>query len=293
MGLQVADRFLWDFWVIEHDGLTWLYALSAPRDPDPETRHARARVDLAVSRDLRTWDYRGPVLEPGPPGSWDDLSIWTGSVAERPEGGFAMLYTGRSAAEDGAVQRVGLATSTDLATWEKHPLPVIEADARWYRTEDAHGQCAWRDPWLERRGDLWHAWITAQHRDGDARTAGAVAHATSPDLTSWTVQAPATDERYSEHLEVPQVLPGGDAMLVNVYPHFVPEGSPLPRACASLLYRREDRVFRFSRVVEAWPSDARYVIKLVRPRLGLCWLGRQSDGIFLGEIGEPFPLNLE
>ena len=300
MGLRVADRFLWDFWTIDRDGETYLYTLSAPRDPDPETRHGRARVDLAVSRDLRAWDYHGPVLEPGPEGAWDDLTIWTGSVAARPEGGWAMLYTGRTRADDGRAQRIGLALSDDLVGWRKHHGPVIEADPIRYRVAP-DGACAWRDPWLEWQNGEWHAYVTAQHPGGSHMDAGCIAHATSTDLVRWTVRPPITDERLCEHLEVPQILHdscaergAGASMLVNVYPHFVPEGSFLPRACMSLLYRRctPDEPFRFARVVEAWPSDARYIVKQVRPGIGLCWLGRQTDGTFLGEIGEPFPLDL-
>ena len=203
-----------------------------------------------------------------------------------------MLYTGRSRGEGGRVQRVGLALSDDLYLWTKHPGPVIEADPVRYRTADAEGHCHWRDPWLEWRDGCWHAWITAQRPEGEAMVSGTVAHATGDDLVRWTVHPPVTDEALAEHLEVPQVL--GDRMLANVYPHHVPPASPLPRACMSLLFERAGtgEPFRFARVVEAWPTDARYVLKRVAPGVGLCWLGRQADGTFLGEIGEPFALDL-
>lgn len=292
MGLRLADRFVWDFWTISHAGTHHLYALSAPRHADPETRHDAARVDHATSRDWREWTHHGPVLEAGAAGAWDDLAIWTGSVAARPGGGFAMLYTGRSRGEGGRVQRVGLALSDDLHEWTKHPGPVIGADPAHYRTADADGLCHWRDPWLEWRDGRWHAWITAQRPGGDPALSGTVAHATSDDLVAWTVHPPVTDEALAEHLEVPQVL--GDRMLANVYPHHVPAASPLPRACMSLLFEREGEgePFRFARVVESWPTDARYVLKRVAPGVGLCWLGQQADGTFLGEIGEPFALDL-
>ena len=48
-----------------------------------------------------------------------------------------MFYTGTSSAEGGLVQRIGLATSSDLITWTKHPdNPVMVADSRWYEGLD-------------------------------------------------------------------------------------------------------------------------------------------------------------
>lgn len=290
MGFALPDRFIWDFWTIEHGGLCWLYALTAPRHHDPDTRHNAARVDLMTSRDLMSWDYRGPVLEPGSTGAWDDLAIWTGSVAACPDGGFAMLYTGRCRAEEGRVQRIGLARSDDLITWRKRSQPVIEADPKLCRLKGARGSTNWRDPWLEWDSGrtLWRAWITAQHPDGPVETSGTIALAESPDLVSWTVRPPVIADRLCEHLEVPQLLAGGHGMLVNTYGHFVPENSSLPRKCMSLLFRDEGSGFEFDRIVESWPSDARYILKQVRPGVGLCWLGEQSNGRFLGEISDPF-----
>jgi hypothetical protein len=110
----------------------------------PELRHANASVGHAVSRDL--------------------------------------LYTGTSCGDGGLVQRIGLATSSDLVTWTKHPAnPVLEADRRWYELIDDttwHDQ-AWRDPWLFRNRDdgTFHALVTARANDGPqngptARTRG-------------------------------------------------------------------------------------------------------------------------
>ena len=292
MTLALPGRFLWDFWTVEHAGLTFLYALSAPHDPDPHSRHARSRVEVFSSADLRRWDHHGVALAPGEAGAWDDLAIWTGSVASDPGGGWVMLYTGRSRADGGRVQRIGLARSTDLLAWERHPEPVIEADPALYRTRGRHGSTNWRDPWLERTGPGWTAWITAQHRDGPVEGSGTVARATSGDLVAWEVHPPVVGERLSEHLEVPQIVQGGQAMLLNTYAHHVDPKGPLPRACLSLLLRREGEAFAFERVVERWPADARYVIKEIRPGVGLCWLGEQDDGAFVGAVSDPFPLDL-
>jgi beta-fructofuranosidase len=294
MGFRHPDRFLWDFWTIEHEGLTWLYALSAPRDPDPHTRHDRARIDVLTSADLRDWTWRGVALDVGPPGAWDDMALWTGSVVADRAGGFAMLYTGRRAAEGGRVQRIGLARSTDLLTWAKHPGPVMEADPARYRLSGRNGSTNWRDPWVEwdEEEGLWRAWITAQRPDGRVDDAGTIAHATSPDLVTWRVDGPVVAERLTEHLEVPQLVRDGRGMLLNVYGHHVPEGGSLPRMCMSLLYERNGDGYRFDRIVEAWPTDRRYIVKEVRPGTGLCFLGFDAEGTFRGELSDPFDLAL-
>lgn len=292
--IVLPDRFLWDFWTVDAPGadgpVTWLYALSAPHDPDPDTRHARARVEAFRSADLTGWEHMGVALEPGPPGAWDDLAIWTGSACADPAGGWVMLYTGRSRAEGGRVQRIGLARSDDLLGWTKHPGPVLECDPALYRTRGRNGSTNWRDPWLHLTAEGWEALVTAQHPDGDVMRSGTVARATSPDLIAWTVHPPVVEERLCEHMEVPQLLASG-GMLMNAYAHHVPEGGPLPQACVSVLLRPRGARFGFGRVVEAWPSDARYVVKEVRPGIGLCWEGRQADGTFLGRISDPFALD--
>ena len=295
MALVLPGRILWDFWTVEADGLTWLYALSAPRGPDPHARHDEARVEVFASADLRDWDHRGTALAPGPPGAWDDLAIWTGSVAADPAGGWAMLYTGRGRAEGGRVQRIGLARSDDLVSWTKHPGPVIAADPALYRMAGRNGSTNWRDPWLAHGPDGWTAWITAQHPGGPVESSGTVARATSRDLVTWAVHPPVIAARLTEHLEVPQLVSGGAAMLLNTYAHHVDPAGPLPRECLSLLFRREGdggEGFAFDRIVERWPADARYVVKEVRPGIGLCWQGEQADGTFLGQVSDPFDLVL-
>jgi beta-fructofuranosidase len=121
-----------------------------------------------------------------------------------------MLYTGVSSADNGLVQRIGLATSSDLIRWTKHPAnPVIAADPRWYELLDltAWWDGAWRDPWVFRdpEGHGFHALVTARAARGRPDGRGVVGHAVSDDLVSWKVQAPLTETGEFGHLEVPQV----------------------------------------------------------------------------------------
>src|ERR1700761_6905642 len=111
MTLRLQDKWVWDFWFARDQDEHHVFYLQAPRDlGDPELRHRNATIGHAVSTDLEHWRVLPDALRPGQPGDWDDIATWTGSVIEH-DGRWHMLYTGISSAENGLVQRVGLATS--------------------------------------------------------------------------------------------------------------------------------------------------------------------------------------
>ncbi len=212
MTLRLDDHWMWDFWTADDGDTHHLFHLRAPRRlGDPDLRHFHATIGHATSPDLRTWTDHGVVLEPGRGGSWDDLALWTGSVVAHPTHGWAMLHTACSRAEDGLVQRIGLATSPDLHDWTPHPdNPVLEADPRWYERLDDHRwhDQAWRDPWVmsDPDGDGFHALVTARLPDGPTTGAGVIGLAWSRDLVDWEVRPPLTPPTGLGHLEVPQVV---------------------------------------------------------------------------------------
>jgi beta-fructofuranosidase len=191
-----------------------VFFLHAPRDlRHPDLRHSHAQVGHAVSRDLRSWEVLPPALGTGPPGAFDDLATWTGSVLEAG-GRWHMFYSGISTREGGRVQRVGLASSDDLLTWERQPL-LLEADARWYETGRQHprGEETWRDPWVFRDpdGGRFHMVVCARVGHGPVDARGVLGHAWSDDLSSWEVGPPLSAPGEFNQLEVPQVVHLGGA----------------------------------------------------------------------------------
>lgn len=181
---DLADHWVWDFWVADDGERYHLFFLRAPRSlGDPDRRHDHARVGRAVSDDLAAWT---PVADPLPlaRAGFDDLAQWTGSTVG--DGHRWWLFTtGRALADGGRVQRIGSATSADLEEWRREPA-VLEADPAHYDVGD--GEVHWRDPWVVRDdAGTWHLYATA--RTGGPGS-GVVGHATSADLRDWKVGPP-------------------------------------------------------------------------------------------------------
>ena len=210
MGLAFEDRWIWDFWLVRDGGDHHVFYLQASTDiGHPDERHWNVSIGHAVSRDLMRWETLPDALSPGPRGTWDDASTWTGSVIGW-QGRWFLLYTGTSGADGGLVQRIGLAVSDDLVRWRRHQRPVLEADPRWYETLDCrawHDQ-AWRDPWVFMHPDdgQFHVLVTARARAGEPTERGVVGHARSRDLRTWEVLSPVTEPMGFGQMEVPQLV---------------------------------------------------------------------------------------
>ncbi len=137
MALRLSDKWLWDFWFAQDGSDYHIFYLQASRSlGKEELRHWNVSIGHAVSQDLRSWNILPDALHPGPAGSWDDYTTWTGSII-RHDSLWHLFYTGTNRAEKGLVQRIGLATSSDLMHWNRHPAnPLITADPRWYEPLD-------------------------------------------------------------------------------------------------------------------------------------------------------------
>jgi beta-fructofuranosidase len=303
--LELADRWVWDFWHVRDRDVHHLFFLAAPRAlDDPDLRHWHATVGHATSTDLRNWTVLPDALGSGDVGSFDDRTTWTGSVV-RAGDDWVMGYTGTSDAEDGMVQRIGIARSSDLVTWTRRPDAVLEVDATRYEVLDRdvwHDQ-AWRDPWLYRQDGRWHCLLTARLRDGEPHGRGVVAHAVSDDLEHWEVGAPVTTPMGLGQLEVPQLcnlggrwqllfcsdvetqsdqarvaLPGtGTYHLVADDPLGPFTGPPLP--------------------LDAGPDPTTYAGRIVEDTDGtpwfLAWERTDAAGRFVGRITDPRPVTVD
>jgi beta-fructofuranosidase len=308
VALRLADRWIWDFWIVDDGPDYHVFFLQAPRSlGDSELRHWHVSIGHAVSADLRSWEVLPHALAPGPTGQWDDYTTWTGSTIKH-NGTWHMLYTGGRKREDGLIQRIGLATSEDSITWAKHlGNPLLVLDPRWYEPLDLnswHDQ-AWRDPWLlqDPATHEWHAFVTARSSSGDADARGVIGRARSRDLVEWEVLPPLTQPGDFGHLEVPQVVAanGRYYLLFSVpeahYSAHRRASSATDRPLTGTHYAILEDVFaagasngsRFGT-----PLSPLYGGKLLSdPRGEWCfigWIDRDESGAFVGEISDPIPV---
>ncbi len=207
MSFELRDDFVWDFWTTydDHSRRHHLFFLHAPTSlGDPDLRHRDARVGHATSGDLVGWKrLPDPLPEPA---AFDDLAQWTGCTVRGPDAWW-LFTTGLSRGDAGRVQRIGSATSVDLARWTRTGL-TLSADPGWYQLSSPDWpEEAWRDPCVVQADDgRWHMYVTARDAGG-APGSGVVGHAVSDDLVTWVVQPPLSAPTGSfEWLEVIQVV---------------------------------------------------------------------------------------
>ncbi|MBQ1783561.1 MAG: hypothetical protein II007_07910 [Gammaproteobacteria bacterium] len=210
------NRYLWDFWLYQEAGVEYLFYLTAPATCTPRTRHRNSAIALATRSNGGAWRDLGIILEKDPdPAAWDSVSLWTGYTVKN-NGLYYLFYTARSqseVADDGYVghtQRIGVATSTDLIHWTRHPAnPVLTWQGGPYESQqEAHDRhLAWRDPCIVADGQGgFYAFFTCRVNQGDPLARGAIGRAYSQDLIRWQILAPASMPGRYTHMEVPDVV---------------------------------------------------------------------------------------
>jgi beta-fructofuranosidase len=312
MPLKLADKWIWDFWFAQDGPDYHLFYLQASRDlPEEKLRHWHVSIGHAVSQDLRNWQVLPNALRPAPAAEdvWDNYSTWTGSVFGH-DGSWYLFYTGVNRREKGLIQRIGLATSTDLITWIKHPAnPVLIADPQWYETLDPemwHDQ-AWRDPWIFELDGRFHALITARSNKGHKSARGVIGHAWSDDLVNWQVGPPIAAPGEFGHMEVPQLVEiNGRYYLIFCVGRGAYADARRDRPGIGLVtgthYMAADQPlgpykFLTDQFLLADEAGSRYAGKLIRDpsnnwvlMTGRFWTG---DGGFIGELADPLPLQID
>jgi predicted GH43/DUF377 family glycosyl hydrolase len=115
-------------------------------------------------------------LSRGAPGGWDDGDVAKPCVLQLEDDSYLMWYTGR----DGSTSRIGLATSTDGVTWQKHSAnPIFDTG-----TPGSWDASAVSDPHVLRDGTRFLMYYTG--RGASSRSVGL---ATSSDGVSWSRSA--------------------------------------------------------------------------------------------------------
>jgi beta-fructofuranosidase len=301
--LTLATSWIWDFWLADTGSEYHLFFLQSPRGEDADQRHWSTSVGHAVSSDLTHWQVLGDALRPSSEPAFDDLAVWTGSVVRGDEGSWYLFYTGLSRVDGGQVQRVGVATSTDLMSWRKQgPDALVSADPRWYHTFAGSGEReAWRDPWLQRDPDHhgWHMLLTATARHGAVQDRGVLGHAWSPDLLTWRVLPPLSRPGAGlTQLEVPQlsVVSSDPVLLFSCLgPDLSPERRDAGEAGGVWALRPTSLLGPYD-IAQATrlTDESLYAGKLVQRRDGqwvlLAFVNKDAAGTFVGSISDPMPV---
>ncbi len=303
--LELADDWVWDFWVAD-TGREWhLFYLRAPRSlRDPAQRHAHATIGHAVSADLHEWTVLGSALLPGPRGAFDETATWTGSIVRGDDGAWRMFYTGMRKHHGAYIQRIGVAASEDLVHWHKHPgNPLVAPTGRWYERygDSSWREDAWRDPWVFRdpAGDGWHMLVTARAGSGPVDDRGVIGHARSIDLERWEVMPPLSAPGSGfGHLEVPQIaVVDGRPVLVFSCKRVELGGARATSGSAGGVWAvAADSVLGpFDTAAATLLAEERlYAGRLVADRSGqhhlLAFLNRDGAGRFVGALSDPMPV---
>jgi beta-fructofuranosidase len=304
--LRLEDAWIWDSWIADDGERYHLFFLKAPRAlEDAGLRHTAATIGHASSLDLVDWDVHADALLPDAK-RWDDLALWTGSAVRGDDGTWRMYYTALSSDPGHGVkdQRIGLAESDDLTTWQRvGDRPLVAPDPRWYRTIDGTHSETWRDPFVfaDPDGDGWHMLITARHPDAPRLSDGVLAHARSADLTTWELQPPLTEPAGFGQIEVPQVrVVGGHPVLVfTCHPEEQSAGQIERFGSHSTWSVLGDHPLGPWDIDAAQPFKAApklFAAPLVQQRDGtwafVGFLNQEPEGILSFEILDPIPVGL-
>lgn len=234
-----SRKSIGDVDVLYHDGLYHLFHLVLPNHDF---------IAHAVSTDAIRWRKVNNALFIGNPGSWDDLMLWTVHVSRDPfqPGRWRMFYTGLSSRDHGKVQRIGLATSTDLFHWHKSPVnwqdlrgeldpPAVqqarllsesvlypdqyaeydphscfplEADPRFYESSLSEGRSwvSFRDPYYYHDGQRGWLLASARTKTGPVVRRGCVAWIEERSASQYVAHPPLYHPRLYDDVEVPSLL---------------------------------------------------------------------------------------
>lgn len=302
MPYVLSDAWTWDMWFADDGRDYHVFYLKASRAlHDSDRRHRHVTVGHAISSDLRAWQEVEDALIASDAPAFDDYTTWTGSVVRGHDGLWRMFYTGTSRADAGATQRVGVATSTDLYRWEKQPGPITEADSRWYEKLGSGDwpDEAWRDPWVYEVSGVpgWHMLVTARSNHGDVQDRGVIGHATSADLSTWTVQPPRSEPGAGfGQLEVPQVA-GIDGRYVLIFSCLPAELGASRRDGGGGVWAapidHPDGPYDTTRAIRL-TDESLYAGRLLEARDGqwflFAFLHLDPAGQFIGALSDPIPV---
>lgn len=180
-----------DFTLLKRDGLYHLFYIRR----NVMLPYAQTERDLghAVSPDLWIWNQLPPVI-PARDSSWDSDHIWAPTIVLK-DSIYWMFYTGvaDSPGTYSLYQRTGVATSTDLLSWNRYDTPVWGcADVPWSWCDSTTASTGFRDPFVMPDPLTPGHWLmyTSTYPASDSGGMVVDVAASDGDLTQWTDLGP-------------------------------------------------------------------------------------------------------
>ncbi|UVI28425.1 family 43 glycosylhydrolase [Paenibacillus spongiae] len=283
-----AGEYCKDHTIIERDGRYHLFSISGTEGTSWYYSDSESRLSHSVSDNLRDWTFVGHVLSargemPAFPeldieAPWREDKVWAPHCIEA-DGKYWMFYTGvehhvitpdsYTSPHGYHVQRICLATSTDLVHWEHRSEPVfVETSAM-----TSHPGAALRDPMVLRdeAGGRWIMYVTMYTED----FRNAVGALLSDDLLHWSFDRFVYIEPLGSDIitESPFVTEHGGNYYLFVNKGYAVADNPLGPFSACIAYEGEQ---------DGWGAGENFVVggKLRRSILG-------GEGRIV-EQGEPY-----
>jgi sucrose-6-phosphate hydrolase SacC (GH32 family) len=173
-----------DFTLVKKDG--WFHLFYIRNDTTAPFDSTERDLGHAISRDLYNWIQFPPVLA-ARPDHWDNAKIWAPSIVQQ-DGVYYMFYTGVTNRPGYDFhQQIGVATSTDLMTWNRFDEPVFScAQVPWTLCDTLVASGGeFRDPFVMSDGQGgWLMYYNTRPASNPSTYVAGVA--TSPDLMTWT-----------------------------------------------------------------------------------------------------------
>lgn len=229
-------EYVTDFCLVKREHCYHLFHIRGERWTWP-VGYKELDLGHATSTDLRTWTPHDPVLPAGPTGTWDECGNWAPDMIE-VDGVYYCYYTGSDTNNN---QAIGLATSTNLFHWEKHPHNPVVVPGPW---SDRHigRDVAGRDAMVfaDSARNRYLLYYTATMADGRA----CLALAQSQDLVQWTDLGPTyieEDHSYNRLESAYLVAHGG-----RYYLFYSAKGGPKSKGFSPTAFAHFDIVYLVS-----------------------------------------------
>jgi hypothetical protein len=229
-------EYVTDFCIIRHQGRYHLFHIRGERWTWP-IGYRELDLGHATSTDLCVWTPHDPVLPAGPAGAWDEMGNWAPDIIEK-NAIFYCFYTGSDCNNN---QAIGLATSTNLFQWDKHPNNPVVMPGPW-SDHQVGRDVAGRDAMVYHDGarNRYLLYYTATMADGRA----CLALAQSSDLIHWADLGPTyiEEDRTYNRLESAYLVPHGG----RYYLFYSAKGGPKSKGFSPTDFAHFDIVYQVS-----------------------------------------------